>query len=219
MISIGKQKFFIVETHLLIKPQMWIKSMRELQRRLKQLKRTQFLESLIPLYYSYDLEDLEVRVCFLCANVQILERYIIHSLRNINGVTATRVRLTLNGEIFPSGFQALMASKKNFCSVHIFIKTNPAHDRMIWENLKKLPSLKNVYPTWIFRDFYEYDRDITLRVIGKATHDVSAYLEHYINNISGILSWKFKIMREFILVQDPSFLTKLAASLLPKSKR
>ena len=211
----GKVKYYIIEVHLLIVAKQWKTALSTLTKRLCDLTKPQSAISLIPLYYSHDFEDLEVRICFLFSDEHVLEKYIVSKLRSIRGVMATRVRLTLNGQIFPGGFQALMSPRKDFLSAHIFIKTIPRYDHQIWARLRAFPRTKDAYPTWIFRDFYEYDRDITLRVIGRNRRAIRLYLEKYLNQVPGVVIWRLKIMRAFILIQDKEFLTKLAGVYLP----
>ncbi|MDA9101045.1 hypothetical protein N9K06_00065 [Omnitrophica bacterium] len=219
MLSLGDRKYYIVEIHLLIAANRWNSALRVLRNQLRALSKVKSLAPLVPLYYSWDVEDLEVRVCFLYDNVGAVDAFNVSVLRQISGVRATRVRLTLNGRIFPGGFQTLMNPKRRWLSAHIFIKNDPACDRSIWKKLGRLPKLERAYPTWIFRDFYEYDRDITLRVMGRGLNDIRSYLDRHVSRIQGVLSWRFKIMHEFVPIQNKKFLTKLAYLFLPDLDR
>jgi hypothetical protein len=68
----------------------------------------------------------------------------------------------------------------------------------------------NVFPVWIFRDFYEYDHDITLRLIGKNDKLIREYVENHIANIDGIKTWRLKFMYNVIQILGREGLLKIA---------
>jgi hypothetical protein len=201
----------IIEVHLMIEPSAWKTFRTNLSKNLKKINEKKL--RLRALYFTYDIEDLEIRICFLVNDLELFERIIVSDLRSIKGVSATRVRLTLNGKIFPGGYKALTSNvgkKEKVISAHIFIKNQPALDRTVWRALENLKKDGNTYPTWIFRDFYEYDRDITLRIISSDVLELRKYAENNLNTIEGVISWRYKHMLKFENIVSNAELYSLA---------
>jgi len=186
----------------------WIKTISKISEILKKCNKEDY--NLIPLYANYDIEDTEVRICLQIKDPVKLEKFIVEKIRKIKGVYATRVRLTLNGEIFPKGIEVLTAMREGFYSCHIFINTMAGKDEEVWRCLRELKENNNVFPVWIFRDFYEYDHDITLRLIGKNDKSIREYVENHIANIDGIKTWRLKFMYNVIQILGREDLLKIA---------
>ncbi len=181
----------IVEIHLQIRAGSWPNAHGQL---LKVLREDQARYSIVPLYITYDIEDTEVRICFQVEEPAKLEQFVVNRIRPIEGVYSTRARLTLNGEIFPSGVTALAEGDSTLRSSHVFLKIDPQSDNRVWNALLQLKESNGVSPTWIFRDFYEYDRDVTLRLVGKTDAAIREYIERQIGPIDGILLWRLQFM-------------------------
>jgi hypothetical protein len=186
------QKPFIAELHIIIKRNFWQEAYNAILNILKSHEINNYYIN--PLYVTYDIEDAELRVCFEFKDPSLIDKFVVNDIRKILGIEATRVRLTLDGQIFPRGIKALASTDSPLNSCHIFLKTEPSKDTKIWDNLCKLDEKGSVFPTWIFRDFYEYDRDITLRLMGKNKKDIEEYINTVIKNIDGVLSYKMKFM-------------------------
>lgn len=191
----------IVEIHLQIKAGAWAQTYNEVA---QVLKKDPLAYHLVPLYITYDIEDTELRICFQVEEPSELEEFLVKEIRPIEGVYGTRARLTLNGEIFPAGVVALTEDNPSLRSSHVFLKVNPQRDAHVWEALRQLKAGDGVTPTWIFRDFYEYDRDITLRLVGKTDAAIRAYVEKQVSSIDGLLLWKLQFMHGMtqILAKD-----------------
>lgn len=198
----------IVEIHLIVQAPPFVACLEQLTQVLK----TEGPAEAVPLYYSHDLEDTEVRVCFLVRDLGALESFVVNKLRALPGVVATRLRLTLNGRLFPGGYQALLDPGRDVLSTHVFIKNDAAKDAAVWAALSDLTKQDGVYPTWIFRDYYEYDRDLTLRVMGPDLTQIRGYLDRNLSCIDGLHTWRFKIMKDFVKIQSDEFLLKLASA-------
>lgn len=191
----------IVEIHLQIRSGSWPHAHEQI---LEVLKKDQTWYFITPLYITYDIEDTEVRICFQVEDPAKLERFVVNEMRPIEGVYSTRARLTLNGEIFPSGVTALAEGNSSLRSSHVFLKVDPKKDNQVWNALLRLKENDGVSPTWIFRDFYEYDRDVTLRLVGKTAAAIREYIERQIGPIDGILLWRLQFMHGMtqILVKE-----------------
>lgn len=186
-------KPFIIEVHTIIEATKWDRAYKNIIEMLKNIKPDEY--SLIPLYATYDLEDTELRICLKFDDPPKVEQFINERIRKVDGVYATRARLTLNGKIFQQGVSYILNKESELpYSCHIFLKTKPGLDKSVWDSLCKLKGSGGVLPTWIFRDFYEYDRDITLRLVGSSEKAVREYIEKHLNWIEGIQTWKFKFM-------------------------
>lgn len=206
----GKKPPLILEAHLTIEPKKWKFAKSSLATLLTSFSSN---KSFLPLYFSYDFEDYEMRPCFLIYDLADFNNFILNKIRKIPGLTGLRIRLTLDGFIFPHGFQPLLKKNLNDLSVHIFLKVSPSFDASIWHKLKILKKENLVYPTWVFRDFYEYDRDITLRVIGPNLKCIKSYIQNHLN-VSGIESIKFKIMQDMVTIMPRKDLIFLARSFI-----
>jgi hypothetical protein len=198
----------IAEIHLLIEPSRQDEAYRELIDILKHTRHDAFM--LTPLYVTRDRADAEVRICVHFEDPARIERFIVERVRPIDGMRATRVRLTLHGEIFQKGMTALMKEAGAYTSCHVFIKTTPRKDNGAWDSLRTLKDDKGVMPVWIFRDFYEYDRDITLRLLGNGEREIRAYIEKQVNTIDGITLSNVKFMLDYIRILEEEKLYSLA---------
>lgn len=164
-----------------------------------------------PLYFSYDIEDLELRICFLVSNSWLFDQYIVTVLRSVAGVQASRVRLTLNGRVFEEGLSSLISDEGKPLSAHVFLHNGPEYDDAVWEALGELSSdHSGVRPVWMFRDFYEYDRAITLRLIGPSAPAIRGYLDERLGRIPGIASWRLQFMAGMVKIQSEERLMYLA---------
>ena len=201
-------KPLIAEVHIIVESNNWPKAFNNIIKILKKCDKEDY--ALTPLYATYDLEDTEVRICLQFEDPAKLEKFIVEKIRKINGVYATRVRLTLNGEIFPKGIEALTTMDETLYSCHIFINTIAGKDEQVWESLRQLKGNNHVFPVWIFRDFYEYAGDITLRLIGREIKSIRNYIEKFISNIYGIKTWKLKVMYNAVQILDRDKLLKMA---------
>jgi len=181
----------IVEIHLQLRADSWPHAYAQL---LEVLREDQTQYSIVPLYITYDIEDTEVRICFQVEEPAKLEQFVVNKIRPIDGVHGTRARLTLNGEIFPSGVAVLAEGSSSLRSSHVFLKVDPKKDACVWNGLLRLQENGGVSPIWVFRDFYEYDRDITLRLIGKTDKAIREYVEQQIGPIEGVLIWRLQFM-------------------------
>lgn len=203
----------IVEVHVLIAANNWASVVKLLERRI-QKRGGYFAGELIPLYFTYDHEDLEIRICLIFNNPEHIDYFVADVLRPIKGVLATRVRLTVMGKIFPTGYQSLLVDNSGLLSAHIFIQVVPGADKFVWRRLSKLGSDAGVYPTWIFRDYYEYDRDITLRLMGSNISALRKYLSAHVNAIQGIKHWRFKTMARLIPLINKGRLIDIAKTFI-----
>ena len=206
--------FLIIEVHLIILPNRWNITPLKIKNILKKNNNKKY--GLIPLYFTSDFEDNELRICFQVKNLQTLEKFIIDRLLKISGIQSIRVRLTLNGKIFPEGIKQFVIENSNLISIHVFLGVNPKWMKNVWGSLNRLKSKWDVFPTWIFRDFYDYNRDITLRIIGKDLKDIKRYIDTQINTIKGITSMKFKIMQSITRLLSKKTLLKIAEEWIKK---
>ena len=178
--------------------------------------------SFIPLYLNSDREDTELRICVLANNPARLGEFVAKKIRSIGGVESTKVRLTLQGQIFPGGVKALTVTDPSQLSCHIFVNSRAGQDERVWRSLRRLKKDGSVQPVWIFRDFYEYDRDITLRVIGRQEKPIRNYVDKYLGRIPGIVSRRLKFTRNIVKFLKDAQLLAIArnwfAGPLPKAK-
>ncbi len=207
--SSGRDFPRIVEAHLLIRPRHWRTFTAGLKKTLLRLRDAG--TCLLPLYFSHDIEDFEVRICFLLdGDPEHLERYVVRHVRSLRGVSATRVRLTLTGTIFPDGLKALLSGGPNRVSAHVFLKCSPNADGQAWRRLVRLKKVSGVYPTWVFRDFYEYDRDMTLRLMGPSVKAIRGYVEEFVSPIPGMELIRLQVMRDLVRIMDAASISRLA---------
>lgn len=197
----------IVEIHLQIRASSWPTAGNEIKSRLENADPSY---RLTPLYFTYDIEDTELRICFQVEDPAKLEKFVVDEIRLITGVYGTRARLTLNGEIFPAGITTLAEGNNSLRSSHVFLKIDPQKDRRVWEALLQLKGNGETSPTWIFRDFYEYDRDVTLRLVGRSDTEIRNYIERFVGPIDGILLWRLQFMHGVTQILSKEKLLALA---------
>jgi hypothetical protein len=167
---------------------------------------------LLPLYINADNKDTQARICLKISDPKNLEKFIVEKLKKIKGVRAAKVRLTLNGKIFPQGVKLLAELKPGIISAHIFISTLPGRDDAAWKSLNSLKNEGENFPVWIFRDFYEYDRAVTLRIAGKSHRSMRKYLKKHLGGINGIKQWRMSFMHQVTQFLKKEKLLKLARS-------
>ena len=182
---------FIIEIHIIIHPMHWGSAKNQIIRILKAVNYEKY--KIIPLYMTSDIEDYELRICCQIEDPNKLDKF-VNQIRKISGINSTRIRLTLNGVIFPKGVQLLAQTESKMESCHIFLKIEPGKDENVWNKLLALKDILKVYPTWIFRDFYEYDRDVTLRLMGESKKEIRKYIDQYVSTINGICHIYLKFM-------------------------
>jgi hypothetical protein len=201
-------KPLIVEVHIIPKAIFLEECKSEIIKTLENIEMSKY--ALLPLYLTSDVEDIELRICLQFEDPVKVEQFIVEKIRPIKGVLSTRVRLTLNGRIFKDGVSTLAKLEENQLSCHIFLKVSPEKDNSVWKVLEELKSENGVCPTWIFRDFYEYDRDITLRLIGPTLEAIHDYIKGKVCNIDGIESLNFKFMHNITTIAKKEKLLQLA---------
>ena len=210
----------IVEIHLIITPNRWGSACAKIAAVLRDRRCADF--SLVALYMNSDIEDTELRICAQVKDPARLGEFVAKKIRSIKGVESARVRLTLQGEIFPEGVKVLTAMSGSRVSCHIFVNSLAGRDERVWRSLRRLKKDGSVLPVWIFRDFYEYDRDITLRVIGREEELIRRYVDKNVGSIAGIVSWRLKFMRSSVKILGKNDLLAIArnwfAGPLPKAK-
>ncbi|MBF0490395.1 MAG: hypothetical protein HQL15_07210 [Candidatus Omnitrophica bacterium] len=166
---------------------------------------------LLPLYFSYDENDFEIRICATFQNPKLLGDFIVDKIRTLAGIKSSQVRLTLDGNIFQSGLLKLTNLKDDVISSHIFIKVNPACDSEAWQSLSNLTEEDGVFPTWCMRDFYDYNRDISLRLMGDTKESILRYIETRVKSIKGLEVTNIKFMSKLVKIQDDSILLEIAS--------
>jgi len=204
----GFQKPLIAELHVIIEKNEWNRAYDKILGALRKNDLRQY--SVVPLYTTYDIGDTELRICFSFNDPSLIDKFITKEIRPINGIQSTRIRLTLDGEIFPKGVKALAQADDSLKSCHIFLKIEPTKDTQVWNNLRTLKDIGSVFPTWVFRDFYEYDRDITLRLMGNNEKVIKHYIKQYIKNMDGVIDCKVKFMSKVEKILDDDKLLNLA---------
>lgn len=202
----------IVEIHIQVKAGAWSRVYEQIR---EILRKDQSCYCLTPLYLTHDIEDTEIRICFHLKDPAKLEEFVVNELRSIEGVYGTRARLTLDGEIFPTGLVALARNEQSLKSSHVFLKVDPLRDSYVWDALRQLKDSDGVSPTWIFRDFYEYDRDITLRLVGKSEGAIRQYVEQHVAIIEGIVVWRLQFMHGMTQILPTDRLLILAQQWMP----
>jgi len=215
--DIKKERRFenlIIEVHIIAGSDSFKESIEALEKVLRDKNVSKYF--LLPLYFTYDEEDSEIRVCFRFEDPKLLGDFIVDRIRPIKGIESTRVRLTLDGKVYPTGLIALSKMAKEIYSAHIFIKIKPLYDFEAWEALRKLEDTGEVFLTWCMRDFYDYDRDISLRVIGSGKEIIRKYVKENVEIIKGVIVTKVKFMKKLIKIQDDSTLVALARCWIEK---
>jgi hypothetical protein len=207
-------KPFIVEIHLIITAGGWKSARSKIIKLLKSNVCKYY--SVSPLYVNSDIEDTEIRICAQANNPDRLGEFVAKKIRAIKGVYATRVRLTLQGEIFPKGVSALAAMNNSQTSCHIFINTAAGKDEQVWRSLRRLKNKGPVFPVWVFRDFYDYGWDITLRVIGQEEKQIREYVDRNFALITGINTWRLKFMRSSVKILSKKRLFEIARNWFAK---
>lgn len=207
-------KPLICEIHLLISPLRWKRAYTQITALLKNGLCKNF--SLIPLYVNCDIEDTELRICLQIKNPEKLGEFIAKKILKVKGVESAKVRLTLEGRIFPEGASEFASVKKELFSCHVFINSSAGKNEILWQSLSRLKKEGEVLPVWVFRDFYEYNRDITLRVIGKEKKEIRKYVEKKLKNMPGIGTWQLKFTRSSMRILSKSKLLKLAKNWFTK---
>lgn len=188
--SLETQKPLIAEVHILTQQNAFVKTYEHIVAALKSKKVENY--ALLPMYVNYDSDDLELRICMEFRDAALVDKFIVDKIRTIPGVEATRVRLTLDGRIFPKGVKALAAMDGNYQSCHIFLKIDPEKDGSAWSALRSLSDTDSVFPTWVFRDFYEYDRDVTLRLMGRDRDVLTSFVDDVVRKIEGVISCRIQ---------------------------
>jgi len=203
-----KKNNLIIEAHIIANKDKFASVCSELRTILDD-KREASKYSLIPLYFSYDEKDCEIRVCFKFTNPKLFGDYLVKNIRSINGVLQSQARLTLDGKIFNEGVNLLTAND-NLISSHIYVEIEPKHDTAAWQELSKLTKSDDVFPTWCMRDFYDYDRSVSLRLMGKTKTDIEKYIDKKVKTINGIKVSRVKYMNKLIKIQSDQVLLSLA---------
>ena len=198
----------VVEIHIIIKPQEFEQACEAIDRTLRNKAINKY--GLVPLYYTFDEEDNEARICLLFIDPKLLGDFVVEKIRRIKGVEGTQVRLTLDGKVYPKGVIALTEAKEELVASHIFLKVDPVLDDSVWHSLSLLPSTSEVFPTWCMRDFYDYDRDISLRVMGESKNAIGKYITNHIKTIKGISVIRIKFMKKLIKIQSDQYLLDIA---------
>ena len=201
-------KPLIIEIHLIIDAQRWKIACAKVLALLKSRICRDF--SLLPLYINSDIEDTELRICVQTKSPEKLGGFISQEIRKIKGVESARVRLTLEGKIFPKGVSAFATTEKKLLSCHVFIDSAAGKDEYLWRKISRLKKDGSVLPVWIFRDFYEYGRSITLRVIGKKEKPIRKYVEKYLGNMPGVKTWQLRFTHNSIRLLSKTELLKIA---------
>jgi DNA-binding Lrp family transcriptional regulator len=172
--------------------------------------------SLVPLYFTRDEEDSEIRICLRFEDPRLLEDFVVERIRSIGGVQNTRIRMTLDGKIYPEGLEMLAGRREDTLSSHVFIATTPVHDHESWRALCGLRSRDDVFPVWCMRDFYDYDRNISLRVMGRDRQTITGYIEENVKSIEGVTVTAIKFMKDLVKIQDDATLIELAGQWMRK---
>ena len=73
----------IVEIHLQIKANLWSQVCGQIK---DVLTKDWTRHSVTPLYFTYDIEDTEIRICFQVGNPQELEKFVVDQIRPIDGI-------------------------------------------------------------------------------------------------------------------------------------
>ena len=180
-------KPLIVEIHLVIAAAAWESARTHVVGALKKKSCRNFF--IVPLYVNSDLENTELRICAQVQDPARVAEFVAQRLKVIPGVLAARARLTLQGHIFGEGVKAFALQANTYVSCHVFIHTCPGKDEQAWKALRRLRNAAGVKPVWIFRDYYEYDRDITLRLMGGDVKRVREYVDARVSVLEGIQSW------------------------------
>lgn len=201
----------LCEVHLLINSTCWEKAYAKI---ILLLKNNRLCEkfSLIPLYVNFDIEDTELRICAQIKNPGKLGEFIAEKICKVKGVESARVRLTLEGRIFPEGVGEFIFDKKELLSCHVFINSCADKNDLLWQSLSRLKKEGEVFPVWVFRDFYEYSRDITLRVIGKEEKEIRRYIEKKLKVMPGIRTWQLRFTHSSVRILSKRKLFKLSGN-------
>ncbi len=199
----------LIEIHAIINGN----KIEEVKSKLFQLLKSKLCEKyeLVPLYFTIDEEDFEIRICSIFNNPKLLGDFIVNKIRVLDGIQSTRVRLTLDGKIFQNGLKILSNIDNNYKSCHLFIKIDPSLDTVAWNSLTNLQENDSVYPTWCMRDFYDYNRDISLRIMGANKDSILEYIDKNVRTIAGVEISKTKFMQKIIKIQDDEFLQSFAS--------
>lgn len=206
--SFNKKRPLIAEIHVRVEARSWPNA----QTQLKQiLNDEQSKYGVLPLYMTSDVEDPEIRICLKFSDPTLLEAFIVMEIRNkLEGILGTRVRLTLDGEIFASGVAQLVSLERDIKSCHVFLSIVAGKDEVTWEALRQLPLEDGIIPTWLFRDFYEYDRDVTVRLVGGSKESFRSYIERHIGKIDGIRCWRLQFIDTMTHIASKELLNSLA---------
>jgi len=198
----------VAEVHAMIEPKEFSQVCDRMEETLRHRQVSRF--KLTPLYLTFDQDDSEARICLVYDDPKLLGDFLAEKIRTIPGIKATRVRLTLDGKIYPCGLEKLMDPGQGFYSAHIFLKIDPAEDDIAWEALRALPDTLAAFPVWAMRDFYEYDRDVSLRIMGKDREAIEKYLADHISGIKGVAIRQVKYMKKLVKLQDDQTLLGFA---------
>jgi len=199
----------IAEIHVRIQAASWSDAQRQLE---AVLRHDHARYQVLPLYMTSDVEETELRICLEFRDPRLLEAFAVNEIRGkVQGILGTRVRLTLNGEIFSRGVLKLITEGGRIPSCHIFISVFAGKDDEVWASLKRLPEEDGVVPTWLFRDFYEYDRDLTVRLVGGSTESFRRYAERHLSNIPGIRCWRMQFIDTMIHIASQDVLQSMAS--------
>ncbi len=207
-------KPLLVEIHLIIAANRWKSASAGILTVLKSDSCKKF--SLVPLYINSDIEDTELRICLQAEDPDRLGEFLARKIRKVKGVIASRVRLTLSGEIFPDGVCAVARMRGRQVTGHVFLNTSPGEDGRVWGALRKLKKHHGVLPVWIFRDFYDYGRDITLRLIGEKEKGIREYVDRFLGDMHGVVSWKLRFTHSSVKLLGEKELLALARNWFSK---
>ena len=202
---------FIVEIHLQIQAAFWSEAQQQLETTLKDRPLEKYKIS--PLYLTHDAEDTEIRLCLQFKDPVLLERFIVEEIhKRVLGILGTRVRLTLNGEVFENGVAKLMSGEPSIKSCHVFLSVESSMSEAVWESLSGLTEACGVCPAWLFRDFYEFNRDITVRLVGESEEALRRYVDQHISKIAGIRIWRLQFIKATTQIASKEHLMGLASS-------
>lgn len=163
-----------------------------------------------PLWVNWMRERADLRVVCLVHDLARLDDFLVDVIRSVPGVRGTAAQLSFDGMVRGDALMDISMLNSVWdrrAAATVLVKSQPGHDREVYQTLIGLPPHQQVELVWVVKLFHSAEADLQLLLLSERTSALTGYVMSWVRTVPGVVDTQLSSVLDWrILGQTEDFI-------------
>lgn len=142
-----------------------------------------------PLWVNWLRSRADLRVICMVHQLDMLDDFLIDTLRDSTGVIGTRAILSFGGRVRSDRLMDIplvAAGDQQMVAAVVRIELHPGQDHAAFEDIWSLPEHPHVRPVWLLRTYHSFDADLNMLLLADDEASIIGFVMSWLRTVPGV---------------------------------